>query len=317
MTAVPETSTDSPFPNPLRGTEVRVQLPAAIALGGLLAALLAVVFFEFFRRQVMFAITQPSDWAHTLLIPAITGYFIWLRRKELAALQPFAPCWFGLLPIMLGVGWYLLCVFGPKPLFHHNIMSVGILLTLIGIAWVLFGTKALRWFWFPLGFLWVFGQTLSEVMLNKITFQLQDIAAVGAYFLLTIIGMEVDRSGNTLVVWSGGESFPLNVAEACSGMRMLVAFAALGVFLAATSLTRFWQRALLVSAALPIALAVNIVRVASLGVLSQFNRNFIDGEVHEFIGVLWLIPGLFLYMGALWLIQRLMVDEGPKVAHAV
>jgi exosortase len=296
---------------------VRVQMPAAIALGSLLAALLAVVFFEFFRRQVMFAITQPSDWAHTLLVPAVSGYFIWLRRKELSELQPFTPCWFGLVPIMLGVGWYLLCVFGPKPLFHHNIMSLGVLLTLIGIAWVLFGTKALRWLWFPIGFLWVFGQTLSEVMLNKITFQLQDIAAVGAYFVLTVIGMEVDRSGNTLVVWSGGESFPLNVAEACSGMRMLVAFAALGVFLAATNLNHFWQRSLLVVAAVPIALAVNIVRVASLGVLSQYNRNFIDGEVHEFIGVLWLVPGLFLYMGALWLIQKLLVDDETRSAHAV
>jgi len=317
MTAVPDTVADSP-PRPRdQGTPVRVQMPAAIAVGLLLAALLAVVFFEFFRRQVMFAITQPSDWAHTLLVPAVSGYFIWLRRKELSELQPFTPCWFGLVPIMLGVGWYLLCVFGPKPLFHHNIMSLGILLTLIGIAWVLFGTKALRWLWFPIGFLWVFGQTLSEVMLNKITFQLQDIAAVGAYFLLTIIGMEVDRSGNTLVVWSGGESFPLNVAEACSGMRMLVAFAALGVFLAATNLSHFWQRSLLVAAAVPIALAVNIVRVASLGVLSQYNRNFIDGEVHEFIGVLWLIPGLFLYMGALWLIQKLLVDDETRSAHAV
>jgi len=317
MTAVPDTVSDVSLSPRTQGTPVRVQLPAAIGFGALLAALLAVVFFDFFRQQVTFAVRQPSDWAHTLLVPAVSGYFIWLRRKELSELQPFTPCWLGLLPIMLGVGWYLLCVFGPKPLFHHNIMSLGILLTLVGIAWVLFGTKALRWLWFPIGFLWAFGQTLSEVLLNKITFQLQDIAAVGAYFLLTIIGMEVDRNGNTLVVWSGGESFPLNVAEACSGMRMLVAFAALGVFLAATNLTRFWQRALLVSAAVPIALAVNIVRVASLGVLSQFNRNFIDGEVHEFIGVLWLIPGLFLYMGVLWLIQRLMVEDGPRGANAV
>jgi len=317
MTAVPDTVSDVSLSPRTQGTPVRVQLPAAIGFGALLAALLAVVFFDFFRQQVTFAVRQPSDWAHTLLVPAVSGYFIWLRRKELSELQPFTPCWLGLLPIMLGVGWYLLCVFGPKPLFHHNIMSLGILLTLVGIAWVLFGTKAMRWLWFPIGFLWAFGQTLSEVMLNKITFQLQDIAAVGAYFLLTIIGMEVDRNGNTLVVWSGGESFPLNVAEACSGMRMLVAFAALGVFLAATNLTRFWQRALLVSAAVPIALAVNIVRVASLGVLSQFNRNFIDGEVHEFIGVLWLIPGLFLYMGVLWLIQRLMVEDGPRGANAV
>lgn len=317
MTALPDQA------HALRGGEhgqvapMRITPAASIAISCLLCALLASVFFEFFRRQVMFAITQPSDWAHTLIVPALSGYFVWLRRKELAALQPFQPCWLGLAPIALGVCWYLLCVFGPKPLFHHNIMSLGILATLLGIAWTLFGTRAMRWLWFPVAFLWAFGQTLSEVLLNKITFELQDIAAVGAYFLLSVIGMEVDRSGNTITVWSNGVGFPLNVAEACSGMRMLVAFTALGVFLSVTSLGRFWQRALLVGAAVPIALLVNIVRVASLGVLSQFNRNFIDGEVHEFIGVLWLVPGLFLYMGALWLIQRLIVEDGTGGAHAV
>ena len=220
------------------------------------------------------------------------------------------------MPITLGVGWYMICVFGPKPLFHHNIMSAGIALSLFGTAWLLFGTVAMRWLWFPIAFTCVFAQTLSEVLLNKVTFQMQDIAAYGAHVLLTVIGTEVDRNGNTLTVWSDGIAHPLNVAEACSGMRMLVAFLALGVFLAYTNLKGWWQRSLLVLCGVPIAILVNMIRIASMGILTQYDQNFVDGEFHELIGVLWMLPALFLYMGTLWVIRNLIVDE-TEVQHAV
>ncbi len=287
----------------------------ALTVGGaiILLALFGFVFSDFFQQQVRFAWAQPSDWGHTLVIPFVSAYFVWLRRSELRALQPFVQGWWGVLPVVAGVGWYMLCVFGPKPLYHHNIMSLGPTLALFGTAWLLFGTAAMRWLWFPLAFSCIFGQTVSEVLLNKITFQLQDIAAVGAQVLLVIIGTEVERSGNTLTVWSGGVAHPLNVAEACSGMRMLVAFVALGVFLARTNLTITWQRILLVSLGVPIAIAVNIIRVASLGVLTQFDQNFVDGEFHELVGVVWMLPALFFYMGTLWAIRGLTAqpEESP------
>ena len=293
----------------LAGTKVIVASDALMIGGALiLLALFGFVFSDFFAQQVRFAWAQPSDWGHTLLIPFVSGYFVWLRRNELRALQPFAQCWWGLVPVFFGVAWYVLCVFGPKPLYHHNIMSLGPALAIFGTAWLLFGSSAMRWLWFPIAFTCVFGQTVSEVLLNKITFQLQDIAAVGAQVVLVIIGTEVERSGNTLTIWSDGIAHPLNVAEACSGMRMLVAFVALGVFLARTNLTIAWQRVLLVALGVPIAIAVNIIRVASLGVLTQFDQNFVDGEFHELVGVVWMLPALFLYMGTLWAIRGLTVQ---------
>ena len=282
----------------------------------MLVALFWIVFFDFFIKQVRFAWTQPSDWGHTLIIPIVSGYFVWMRRAELTALQPFKQCWWGLLPVAIGVGWYMLCVFGPKPLYHHNIMSAGVALALFGSAWLLFGTAAMRWLWFPLAFTCAFGQTLSEVLLNKVTFQMQDIAAQGAHFLLVVIGTEVDRSGNTLVIWSDGIAHPLNVAEACSGMRMLIAFLALGVFLAYTRLQRSWQRILLVAMGVPIAILVNMIRVASMGILTQFDQNFVDGEFHELVGFVWMLPALFLYMGTLWVIHN-MTTESTEASNAL
>ena len=286
---------------------------AAWVAGSALIVVFVGVFADFFLKQLRFAISMPSDWGHTLLVPAVVGYFVWLRRAELKV-TPFRPCWWGLLPMLLGVGWYSLCVFGPRPLFHHNLMGAGVYAALFGVVLLLLGTAAMRWLWFPIAYLAAFSQTISEVLLNRVTFQLQDLAAAGAYLLLVVMGLEVDRTGNTLTVWSDGVPHPLNVAEACSGMRMLIAFLALGTYFAYVNLSITWQRIALVICAVPVALAVNVLRVTSLGVLSLFDANFAQGEFHHLVGVLWLLPGLAMFLGVVWVLRRMVVEDGDPGA---
>lgn len=293
----------------------RVLSPAAAwAAGGALAVVFILVFADYFAKQWRFAIDMPSDWGHTLAIPAVVGYFVWLRRAELSQ-APLVPCWWGIVPMAAGVGWYSLCVFGPRPLFHHNLMGIGVFSTLFGVVLLVLGWRAMRWLWFPIAYLAAFSQTISEVLLNRVTFQLQDLAAAGAFLLLSVFGLEVDRSGNTLTVFSGGVAHPLNVAEACSGMRMLVAFLALGTYFAYVNLSLMWQRIALVLCAVPVALAVNVLRVTSLGVLSLFDANFAQGEFHHLVGVLWLLPGLAMFLGVMWVLRRCVSDgDGAEVA---
>lgn len=295
----------------------QISNPTTMVVVGLLAVLLGLgtaVFFDFVRKQVSFAVTQPSDWGHTLIIPAVGLYLVWLRRDELLA-APFRPFWPALVMLLLGVAWYALCVIGPKPLFHHNLQAAGVALALFGAAWTILGTRAMRVLWFPLLYVCIFSQTLSERLLSKATFLLQDVASVGAYGMMLVLGMDADRSGNTITVISGGESHPLNVAEACSGMRMVVAFTALGTFLAATQMRGSVQRALMVLAAVPVAVAVNVLRIVTLGILSLADANFATGEFHHFIGLLWMLPGLLLFLAVQWVINNLMVeDRGPSRA---
>ena len=78
----------------------------------------------------------------------------------------------------------------------------------------------------------------------------------------------------------------------------------------------WWQRILLVACGVPIAILVNIIRIASMGILTQYDQNFVDGEFHELVGVVWMLPALFLYLGTLWVIRNLVVDE-TGVKHAV
>jgi exosortase/archaeosortase family protein len=71
---------------------------------------------------------------------------------------------------------------------------------------------------------------------------------------------------------------------------------------------------LLVAAGVPISIFVNVLRVASLGLLSMVDTNFSTGEFHSMVGLVWLVPAFLLFLGAMWLIRNLVVDVEPGAA---
>ncbi len=288
-----------------RRADMRSMLFVALVVVGFLTW----IFWDFVARQVMWAFMMPADWGHTLVIPLIAAYFIYLRRETLLE-KPFHTTWIAFIPILLGIAWYMLCVFGPQVLWHHNLRGIGVATTVFGLVLLFFGWRAMFILWFPLAYLFLFGQTISDRFMEIVTFKLQDATARGSAMVMQTIGMDIERHGNTLFLWEEGRSepFPLNIAEACSGMRMLMAFLALGVAIAYTGLSRFWQRAILVLLAIPTAVIVNIMRVVTLAQLSRVDEDFTAGEFHTFVGLLWLIPAFLIYLGLVWIIRHIVVE---------
>jgi exosortase len=287
---------------------VRLSTVQLVLLGlGLLAALVAV-FWVFVEGQFRMALEAPADWGHTLIVPFISGYFVYLRKDELLA-KPFTANWLGLPVVVLGVAFYVASTFGPSWfVLHHNARGLSIGITLLGLSLQLLGWRATRIMLFPLAYWVVFGQTVSDRLLQVVTQSMQDWSALGAFGLLKLFGVDVERGGNVITVFVNGEPNQLNVAEACSGMRMLVAFLALGVAIAYTGLSVSWQRAALVLSGVPVAIGVNVLRVFTLGILSLWDANFASGDFHSFVGLVWLVPALMLYLGIMWFLRNLFVD---------
>ena len=287
---------------------VRLSTVQLVLLGlGLLAALVAV-FWVFVEGQFRMALEAPADWGHTLIVPFISGYFVYLRKDELLA-KPFTANWLGLPVVVLGVAFYVASTFGPSWfVLHHNARGLSIGITLLGLSLQLLGWRETRIMLFPLAYWVVFGQTVSDRLLQVVTQSMQDWSALGAFGLLKLFGVDVERGGNVITVFVNGEPNQLNVAEACSGMRMLVAFLALGVAIAYTGLSVSWQRAALVLSGVPVAIGVNVLRVFTLGILSLWDANFASGDFHSFVGLVWLVPALMLYLGIMWFLRNLFVD---------
>jgi exosortase len=290
------------------------QLRGLLLGAAVVTALLLWVFWHFFAAQVRFAIRQQADWGHTLVIPLIAGYFVYLNRHRLLS-TTYRTTWIGLIPIVLGTAWYMLCWLGPPALRHHNLQGAGLTLTLFGIVLLFFGFRGMAFLWFPLLYLCVFGQQISTRLMTLVTHPLQDLTARGSHVVLNLIGIDTDRTGNILTVWVDGSAEQLNIAEACSGMRMLMAFMALGVAMAFTGFKRTWQRVTLVVLGIPTAIVVNVLRVTTLAILFLFDADFAAGDFHTFIGLLWLVPAFLMYLGLMWILRHLVIEE-PAVAAA-
>jgi len=179
------------------------------------------------------------------------------------------------------------------------------IVAIAGIVVLVGGPEALRWAWPAIGFL-TFMLPLPYMVERKLGGELQSVATDASTFLLQLSGLPAVAEGNVILV----DDLRLGVAEACSGLSMLLIFVALGVAFAAVVKRPLLDRAILVASSIPIALLANIVRITVTGALHVWVGSRIANLVfHDLAG--WLMMPLAL--GLLWLemkfLSYVLVDE--------
>jgi exosortase len=220
---------------------------------------------------------SDADMSHGFFVPVIAGYIVWLRRDELAALQPETN-WWALLVMAYGAFQLMLGALAVE-LF---LTRTSLLITLIGVVWLLGGTRILRMLAFPLAlcFLMV---PIPSVIYTSITFPLQLLASWLAEHALSILNVPVLREGNVLIL----PNQELSVVEACSGIRSLLSLTFLSLVYGYFFERRTWIRIVLFFSTIPIAIVANGSRVTLTGVLSQVKPELAEGAFHTASG--WVI----------------------------
>ena len=139
------------------------------------------------------------------------------------------------------------------------------------------------------------------------------LAAKSATVVIQCLQIDATVKGSTIEITTmrGGQWVveKINVAEACSGLRMLMAFIALGAAMAYLADRAWWKRIVMLVLAVPIALVVNIGRVTVIGLLTLVDRDMASGDFHVFVGMLMLIPAAGLFMLVGWVLDRVVIDE--------
>lgn len=273
----------------------------------ILGALFVWLFHEWFVFQVKMSWTHKEDWGHALVIPLISGYILWQSREAISR-TPVRVFWPAIVPFLVGIQAYAYNLF-----FISNPMLQGFSMVMCLGSMVLLctGPAMLRHVFLPILYLLLM-VTIAEAIMLQVTFQLQLLASQGSWLMLSVIGepfgwFSVDLVGNRLdIMTNAGELYPLNVAEACSGMRMVVAFYALAGAVALLGCSQWWQRIALILLAGPVAVLMNMVRVTVLGLLSLVDPNLASGDAHTIIGTVLLIPSLGLFMGVVWMLNRII-----------
>jgi len=263
-------------------------------LGFIYLVLLGLLYKESY--SVMLHWWNGEDYNYCYVVPLVVGYLIWEKRAALRAL-PSVPSWWGLLPLGLGALLYLLGELGGE--FYTLYLSSWWLV--VGLLLLHLGWQKLRIMAFPL-FFSIAMFPFPNVINNNLSLKLKLISSALGVKILQLMGMTAFREGNVIDLGFT----QLQVVDACSGLRYLLPLLIMGLLLAYYFRAPFWKRALLVVSTLPLTIAVNSFRIASVGMLYPvFGPKVAEGFFHDFSGWLIFMVSLAILLGEMWLLKRL------------
>ena len=271
-------------------------------------AVLAVLCGAFYWTQLRQLVNQwlaDVNWSHGFIIPLFSLFMLYNWRRRLFQ-APREVCMWGWAFILLAV---LVKAGGVLVLHNAWIPQLSITIMIFGLVMYLGGWRIARIAFVPIFYL-TLAMPWPDMLYQMISTPMQDLAAASSTVLLQFFGVKMTVSASFLKVTSiSGQVHPIQVAEACSGMRSLMAFIALGVAMAYIEDRPFWQRLIIMVGGVPIALACNILRVT--GTCTMFvidKRELGEDFMHNAMGMVLLIPALLLLMLLTRLLNSIYVD---------
>jgi exosortase len=262
-------------------------------LPAIILAALVIYLYRHIAVKLVVDWRDLPDFSHGFLIPFFAAFLIWDKREKLRVIA-IRPAWSGISLVALGVFTLLVGVLGAD-LFLQRTSFV---LLVAGILWTLLGTQFVREMKFVL-FVLLLAIPLPAVVFNQITFPLQMWASTLSSDLLQLVGVPVLREGNIIQL----PAMPLEVAEACSGIRSLMSLFTVAVIYGYFLERQTWKRVVLACSALPIAVAANVARIFGTGLCVQYwDPQKALGFFHEFSG--WLM--FLVSLACLYLVHVVM-----------
>jgi exosortase len=246
---------------------------------------------------------QDPNFSHGLFVPLFSAFVVWQERGELAKLT-LRPSWTGLPILAFG-----LCVMIVGRLGAELFLSrASLLLVLAGLIVLFCGWNFFRAVYFPWAFL-ILMIPIPAILLNQITLPLQSVAAKVAAAVLPILGVPVLREGNIIYL----PKMPLEVAEACSGIRSLMSLVTLAIIYGYLTEKRRWVRWLLALASVPVTVIANDVRIVGTGLLVQYwDAAMAEGYYHASWGWLIFVVSLVMLYGIHLLVGFLFPEKGGE-----
>ncbi len=283
-------------------------------------AIIGLLFVFVFYREIDYLIFQwihDTNWSHGFLIPLFSLYFINQRKNEIINLKT-KPNYFGPPLLICSICFYIFNIASPSGWAYFR--SLSMIAAIVSIVLFLGGWRLLKYSWLAILFL-LFAVPLPDRIYKSMTNPMRQWAASSAAALLNLVnGVEAAVHGAIIdVIYKGRIIEPaLDVAEACSGIRLLMAFLALGVVMAYIHQRPFWQRMILLISTIPIAILCNIIRVTCTGFIYVFiSPEYTQGIYHDLLGMAMLPLAFLLYGFLAWFMSSLFVEEGKAVTEDI
>jgi exosortase len=290
----PQVRSHSPPTRPAAALRQRaLRHPAAVAILSLAFALV----WSYASTLEAMAERWWSDpqYSHGFLVPLFAAAVLWSRRAQWERVR-WQPSWWGL-PVLAGALALRLIAAGSD---IAALDALSLVPALTGVVLLAGGVTLLRWSWPAIAFLG-FMLPLPFTIEAALAQPLRRLATVVSTYVLQTIGVPAFAEGNVILI----EDSRLGVAEACSGLGMLLTFFALSTAFALVIQRPLADRLALAASAIPVAIAANVARISATGVAYYAwgpESATAHAIMHDLAG--WLMMPLALAM--LWLELRML-----------
>ncbi len=219
---------------------------------------------------------------HGILIAVVVIYLVWGELRERRDLPLSSSLW-GLALLVPAAILHML----DTGLHSQLLSATALFLSLPGLSLLFFGGERTKAILFPLIML-LFTLPIPLVFTESIHLALRHIATVSMAVLVPLFGIPVFTEGTIVVIPNG----TLQIADACSGFSTLYASVTVAC------LTAYFcpdkrRKILVLVAAVPIAIGVNIVRVLVLTLLVYwFGLDILKTSAHQISGLLTFVVAL-------------------------
>ena len=271
-------------------------------IGGAAAVIFAAYLLAMFTANP--SETNPDaalglpGWFPALVVTVILGVFFYSMRGVRMYQVPSRERWIGVAILAASlIVWAFFSRVDVNPLMRLSYVG-----SLMAVTLMVGGMVMIRWAWPAVMFL-LFMFPLPSAIERGFLLSLQTFAAVASTAALQLLGQTATRDGNRLVIDQLAEQ--LEVADACSGLRMLTIFGAMSVAVAVTIERPWWDRLIILASAVPIALLTNIIRIVVTALLFLWlgqDNEFVNRLIHDWAG-LAMMP---IALGFLWLEYELL-----------
>lgn len=230
--------------------------------------------------------------SYGMLVPPMALY-IAFQRRQLTLAQPVKQDGRGLW--LVGFACVLFLAGGLAAEFFLS--RISFVLLLAGLTWTFWGWSRFRTLLFPFILLATM-VPLPAIVFTAVAAPLQLFASTVATNIAQSLGVSIYRDGNIIYL----ANVSLGVAEACSGLNSLSSMAVGSLLLGFLETQSIMGRILLFLLSIPLAIFVNVLRVAGTALLADYRPEFAMGFYHIFSGWLIFVVGF----GMLWLLAKLM-----------
>ena len=262
--------------------------------------MMVAVCFLMLYSQVIYKLildwSTNDNYSHGFMIPFISFYLIWQRRKIILDTCTTPSNW-GISLIVFNLIFFIITYIGAE----QFTMRLSMILTILSLSIYLFGWKFTKIYFSPVAYL-IFMIPIPAIIWNKIAFPLKIFATTMAVDAIQFLKIPAYQEGNIIFL----ANTTLEVVDACSGIRSLTSLLALSAAFALVSSHSRIGKWILFLSAVPIAILTNIFRLTSTAALARYyGPQVAQGFLHDTSGILVFCLAFLLLYGIHWTLDKI------------